>query len=409
MQQEINSHFCDIDEALKELRAGRMVILVDDEDRENEGDLTCAAEKITPEIINFMVTEARGWVCLTLTRPKCEELDLPPMVKENQARFRTAFTVTIEAAEGVSTGISAQDRAHTILTVIQEGTKKTDLVRPGHIQPIMAKEGGVLQRAGQTEGSVDLCRLAGLKPAGVICEIMNPDGTMSRMPQLMEFAKKHQIKICSIADLIKYRTKREKLIERCARHKLKTPYGEFDMFGYISLLDGTTHIALSMGISGESLVEDPLLIRVHSSCVTGDIFHSLRCDCGAQKDMALEAIGKEGRGVFLYLNQEGRGIGLINKMKAYHLQELGLDTVEANQKLGFRPDERDYGIGAQILKNLGVQKMRLMTNNPRKFNALSGFELEITEIVPLEAPANKENEKYLRTKKEKLGHMFSKI
>lgn len=402
-----NKVLCTIEEALRELREGRMVILVDDEDRENEGDLTCAAEMITPEIINFMVTEARGWVCLTLPRQRCEELDLPQMVKKNQANFRTAFTVTIEAAEGVTTGISAQDRAHTILTTIKEDITSKDLVRPGHVQPIMAKDGGVLQRAGQTEGSVDLCRLAGLKPAGVICEIMNEDGTMSRMPQLLKFAEKHQLKICSIADLIKYRTKREKLIERSARHKLQTKYGDFEMFGYTATLDGTPHIALSMGISGESSILEPILVRVHSSCVTGDIFHSLRCDCGTQKDMALEAIAREGKGIFLYLNQEGRGIGLINKMKAYHLQDLGMDTVEANQKLGFRPDERDYGIGAQILKDLGVQKMRLMTNNPRKFHALSGFELEIEEIVPLEAPTNKENERYLRTKKEKLGHVLS--
>jgi 3,4-dihydroxy 2-butanone 4-phosphate synthase/GTP cyclohydrolase II len=399
--------FCSIESALEDLKQGKMVILVDDEDRENEGDLTCAAEKITPELINFMAREARGWICLTLTRSKCEELALPQMVSENQANFRTAFTVTIEAAQGVSTGISAKDRAHTILTAVKEKARSTDLVRPGHIQPIMAKDGGVLQRTGQTEGSIDLCRLAGLKPAGVICEIMNPDGTMSRMPQLVEFAKKHQFKICSIADLILYRTKREKLVERKARHHLKTEYGDFMMFGYESLVDGQTHVALTMNISGEETLEEPVLIRVHSSCLTGDIFHSLRCDCGIQKDMALQAIAKEGKGIFLYLNQEGRGIGLINKMKAYHLQDLGLDTVEANKKLGFRPDERDYGIGAQILKDLGVRKMRLMTNNPRKFHALSGFELEIDKIVPLQAQTTLENQKYLRTKKEKLGHLLS--
>jgi 3,4-dihydroxy 2-butanone 4-phosphate synthase/GTP cyclohydrolase II len=396
-----------IDEAIDDIAKGKMVILVDDEERENEGDLCMAAEKVTPEAINFMARYGRGLICLSLKPSRVEELKLPMMTDENTSPFGTAFTVSIEARKGVTTGISAADRAKTIHTAIDQKTRPEDLARPGHIFPLKARPGGVLQRAGQTEGSVDLARLAKLYPAGVICEIMNDDGTMARVPELIEFAKKHNLKMITIKDLIKYRMRTELFVKRLATVKMPTTYGgEFTVVAYTNDIDNNIHIAF---VKGEIKPEDEILVRVHSQCLTGDVFGSKRCDCGEQLHKAMEMIKKEGKGVLLYMKQEGRGIGLINKLKAYELQDKGLDTVEANIKLGFKPDLRDYGIGAQILVDLGVRKMRLMTNNPKKIVGLEGYGLKVVERVPIQSRPNEKNIIYLKTKKKKLGHMLDNV
>ena len=406
--------FCSISEALEELRQGRMIVLVDDAYRENEGDLMMAAEKVTPQAINFMATHGRGLICLAMSPEKVDRLNLQPMSARNTSKFGTAFTVSIEASRGVTTGISAQDRAHTIQVAIREDCTPDDLATPGHVFPLRAREGGVLVRAGQTEGAVDLARMAGLTPAGVICEVMNPDGTMSRLPDLEKFCAAHGLKLCSVEDIIKYRRQRERLIEKRVGVRMPTAFGVFDLYLYRSLVDEYLHLALCIGNikpkgEGGVIQEDPVLVRVHSECLTGDIFGSLRCDCGGQLRRALQMIGKEGRGVLLYMRQEGRGIGLENKLHAYRLQDGGMDTVEANEELGFKPDERDYGIGAQILKDLGIIKMRLMTNNPRKYTALAGYGLEIVERVTIEMNPTDQNEAYLKTKKEKLGHWLDEV
>ncbi len=395
---------CGIEEAIEEIKQGKMVILVDDEDRENEGDLTIAAEKITPETINFMAKYGRGLICLALAPEWVDKLALPMMATKNTSKFGTAFTVSIEASKGVTTGISAYDRATTILTAIQDNVAPEDISTPGHIFPLRAKKGGVLVRAGQTEGSVDLARLAGLKPGAVICEIMRDDGNMARMPDLKEFALEHDVKICTIEDLIRYRARFDSMVKRVAESNLPTCYGNFRAIAFESQIDNHTHVAL---IKGKIEKDEPIMIRVHSQCLTGDVFGSLRCDCGNQLKAAMQMVDKEGKGVILYMSQEGRGIGLANKIKAYALQDQGKDTVEANEALGFAPDLRDYGIGAQILVNLGVNKMRLMTNNPKKIIGLEGFELEVVERVPIEVGACKENKCYLLTKKEKMGHLLN--
>ena len=394
-----------IEDALADIRQGRMVILVDDEDRENEGDLTMAAEKATPEAINFMAKHGRGLICLSLTEERLNALRLPMMVSDNTSRFQTAFTVSIDAKKGVTTGISAADRAVTIRTAMDDHAQPDDLVTPGHIFPLRAREGGVLVRTGQTEGSVDLARLAGLKPAGVICEIMNDDGTMARMPDLQIFSEKHGTKIVTVADLIKYRMSKERLVRRVATATLPTKYGGiFTAIAYENDIDPSHHIALIKGDIGPG---DEVLVRVHSQCLTGDVFGSKRCDCEEQLHTAMAMVEEEGKGVIVYMRQEGRGIGLVNKLKAYHLQENGKDTVEANEALGFKADMREYGIGAQILADLGLHRIRLMTNNPRKIIGLQGYGIEVVERVPIETKPQKENLEYLKTKAQKLGHLLS--
>jgi 3,4-dihydroxy 2-butanone 4-phosphate synthase/GTP cyclohydrolase II len=390
------------EEAVEEIRQGRMVILVDDEDRENEGDLTMAAERVTPEAVNFMTKYGRGLLCLSMTAQKIDRLGLPLMVPNNKSKFQTAFTVSIEAARGTTTGISAHDRAVTILTAVDPEAESKDLISPGHIFPLRARQGGVLVRAGQTEGSVDLARLAGLEPAGVICEVMNEDGTMARLPDLRGIAQEHGLKICTIKDLIQYRVRTETLVRRAAQTTLPTDFGgEFALYVYENDVDNLEHVAL---VKGEIDPNEPILVRVHSECLTGDVFGSRRCDCGSQLDMAMRMVAEEGRGVILYMQQEGRGIGLTNKIKAYALQDEGCDTVEANLRLGFKPDLRDYGIGAQILRQLGVRKMRLMTNNPKKIVGLEGYGLEVVEQVPITVEPCVTNIRYLMTKQDKMGH-----
>ncbi len=393
------------EKAIEDIRDGKMVILVDDEDRENEGDLAIAAEKVTPEVINFMAKYGRGLICLAMTGEKVDSLDLPLMVNHNTSRFQTGFTVSIEARCGVSTGISAHDRATTILTAMVDDAKPTDLVRPGHVFPLRAKNGGVIVRAGQTEGSVDLARLCGLKPAGVICEIMDEDGTMARMPALESFSQKHDIGICTIADLIEYRMRTEAFVHRAAETVIPTSFaGEFRTIVFENDVDDLLHIAM---IKGEIDADMPVLVRVHSECLTGDIFGSLRCDCGDQLRKAMEMMDAENNGILLYIRQEGRGIGLVNKLKAYALQDQGMDTVEANQKLGFKPDLRNYGLGAQILADLGVRKMRILTNNPKKIVGLEGYGLSIVEQVPIAIPPNDFNRCYLKCKELKMGHLLN--
>jgi 3,4-dihydroxy 2-butanone 4-phosphate synthase/GTP cyclohydrolase II len=391
--------FASIEEAVEDIRNGRMVVVVDDPERENEGDLVIAAEFATPDAVNFMATHARGLICLCLTGERCEQLGLLPMTQRNEARLGTAFTVSVEAREGVTTGISAADRAHTIHVAIDPASTPHDLVQPGHVFPLRARDGGVLVRAGQTEAAVDLARLAGLAQAGVVCEIMNEDGTMARVPDLVPYCERHGLRMITVADLIEYRRRTEKLVERVVSVQLPTEFGLFTATAFRETLTGREHVALVMGEVGEDV-----LVRVHSECLTGDVFHSLRCDCGEQLEAALAAIAGEGRGVILYMAQEGRGIGLLNKLKAYELQEQGLDTVDANLALGFAADEREWGIGNQILAELGITTMRLLTNNPKKVSGVEAYGLKVTEQVPIEMPPRPENVRYLAAKRDKLGH-----
>lgn len=392
--------FACMEDALADFRAGKGIVVVDDESRENEGDVIAAAETITPELVNFMIREARGLMCVPMPRERADALGLPPMVAVNQESHGTAFTVSVDARTGISTGISAPDRAHTIHLLADPQSASDDLVRPGHLFPLVAREGGVLQRAGHTEATVDLCRLAGLQPVGVLLEIIGDDGTMARLPQLIDFAEKHQLKMITVKQIIAYRHRHEHLITREIETTLPTPHGEFRAIAYSSSVDDRPYVALVMG----EMTDDPTLVRVHSSCLTGDVFHSLRCDCGEQLDRAMAMIAAEGRGVLLYIDQEGRGIGLINKLRAYALQDDGADTVEANELLGFPADLRDYGIGAQILSDLGLRRLRLMTNNPRKIIGLDGYDLEIVEAVPIRITPNPHNQRYLDTKRAKMGH-----
>jgi 3,4-dihydroxy 2-butanone 4-phosphate synthase/GTP cyclohydrolase II len=403
MKKVPRPHFDPIHEVVADIKHGKLVIVVDDEDRENEGDVICAAEKVTPALINFMVKHARGLVCVPITPERTRKLGLPHMVLDNRESHRTAFTVSVDAAKGVTTGISAQDRATTIRILADPKKTASDLVQPGHVFPLQAKPGGVLQRAGHTEASVDLARLAGLAPAAVICEIMNEDGSMARLPDLIKFAKKHKLKICSILDLIEHRRRGEKLVVQEERIKMPTDYGDFDLYMYRSQMDGKHHFALVRGTVNDG---QPVLVRVHSECLTGDVFGSRRCDCGPQLHTALKRIDQEGRGVVIYMRQEGRGIGIAAKIQAYKLQEAGFDTVEANVKLGYPADLREYGLGAQILFDLGVRKIRLMSNNPKKVVGLAGYGLEIVEQLPIKVKPNVHNAKYLATKKAKMGHLF---
>jgi 3,4-dihydroxy 2-butanone 4-phosphate synthase/GTP cyclohydrolase II len=407
MTDEMDLAIVRVERALDEIRRGKMVILVDDADRENEGDLVLAAEHVTPEAINFMARHARGLICLSITEEQVKRLGLPMMVQDNQSTYATAFTVSIEAARGVSTGISAADRAATIRAAIDPRASPDDVVRPGHVFPLRARKGGVLVRAGQTEGSVDLARLAGCLPAGVICEVMNDDGTMARMPDLERFGKEHGLMVLSVADIIQYRMQRERLVRRSAEAPLPTQYGgEMHAIAYENDVDATQHVAL---VKGTWAADEPVLVRVHSKCLTGDVFASQRCDCGAQLHRSLEMINEAGKGVLVYLDQEGRGIGLANKLRAYNLQDQGHDTVEANLQLGFKADLRDYGIGAQILRDVGVRKMRLMTNNPKKIVGLNAYDLEVVERVGIELPAGERNADYLRVKRDKMGHLLSLV
>lgn len=396
-----------IDAAIADVRAGRLVIVVDDEDRENEGDLTIAAEKVSPKLINFMARYGRGLICLPMTSERLDQLGIPLMVADNSSSYGTAFCVSIEAKKGVSTGISAADRSRTVLAAIAPETRPRDLARPGHMFPLRAADGGVLRRAGQTEAAVDLARIAGLYPAGVICEVMNEDGSMARVPDLLRFGAEHGIKVISIADLICHRLRTERFVNRVASPELPTRYGDFTIYAYENELDGGEHVAVVMG---DVSTPEPVLVRVHSECLTGDVFGSSRCDCGEQLDCAMRRIAAEGRGIVIYLRQEGRGIGLHNKLRAYELQDEGADTVEANEALGFPIDQRDYGIGAQMLTDLGVSKLRIMTNNPRKFIGLSGYGLEVVERVAIEIPpSSATSHRYLKTKKEKLGHHLESV
>jgi 3,4-dihydroxy 2-butanone 4-phosphate synthase/GTP cyclohydrolase II len=403
LAETTKTKFATIEEAIDDIRRGRMVVVCDDESRENEGDLTMAAQFATPEAVNFMAKEARGLICLALPPERCDELGLDLMAAKNESAFETAFTISVEAREGVTTGISAADRARTIQVAIDPGSEPRDLVQPGHVFPLKAKDGGVLERAGQTEAAVDLAKLAGVIPAGVICEVMNEDGTMARVPDLVPYCERHDLKMITVADLIAYRRRTEKLVERVVATRLPTAFGEFSAVGYRSLVDEKHHVAM---VKGEVAGAEDVLVRVHSECLTGDVFHSLRCDCGDQLAAALAMIEREGRGVLLYLSQEGRGIGLLNKLRAYKLQEEGLDTVDANLKLGLPADLRDYGVGAQILVDLGLSSIRILTNNPKKIHGIDGYGLSVTEQLPIQPVANPHNEAYLATKRDKLGHIL---
>ena len=406
LRQGLQNNFSSIEDAMEDIRQGKMIIIVDDEDRENEGDLMIASEKVTPEAINFMAKYGRGLICLALTEERTSELGLSMMVENNESSFETPFTVSIDAREGITTGISASDRSITIQTAINSQTGKSDLVKPGHIFPLRARAGGVLVRMGQTEASVDIARMSGLYPSGVICEIMDDDGTMARLPSLIEFTREHGLKMITTKDLAEYRLQRETLVEEVVSTKLPTEFGVFDSVTFRNVLDNQIYIAL---INGEISAETPTLVRVHSQCLTGDVFGSFRCDCGEQLKKSMEMIAEDENGVLLYLYQEGRGIGIVNKLKAYALQDAGQDTVEANASLGFKPDLREYGIGAQILKKIGLGKIRLLTNNPRKIVGLEGYGLQVVERVPIEVNPKKDNLKYLRTKQKKLGHMIENI